>query len=384
MNMTGETHGDVLTRALGEMTSPRGGTDLWRRAIEETRGEPAMAPASAVKKPIGSGAMLGLAASVVLVLVVWIMLPSLGKARKAARRMPDASAIAEFADADSVFGQGISSDRLSMGRDAKSNEWRSYAAASGSGNGVSVLFRSDQSPTLARQVVRRASMQLTTPDVRAAVVMAHNLVSAARGEFVQESNAREGAKGRVEAELTLRVEAGRLDEVIGSLRGLGEVRSERVVGEDVTGRVVDIEANLRNEQRVEEELLALLDSRENADLDDILKVRRELSQVRARIEGLAGERDQLGALVRLATVAVVLREPDAETEEVAQEETGLWAWFDERMGSAWNNGLRTLLATIAVIVEVAVSGAVWFIVGGVVGAFAWRRYRAERPRALPE
>ena len=227
-------------------------------------------------------------------------------------------------------------------------------------------------------------MELRVGDVRAAVVLAHQLISQARGEYVQESNTRERGDERVEAELMLRVEAGRLDEVIGSLRELGEVRSERVAGEDVTGRVVDLEANLRNERRVEEELLSLLGSREDDELDDILKVRRELAQVRARIEALAGERAQLGALVRLATVSVVLREPDVEAEDDVEEEIGLGAWFGERIGQAWHDGVRTLLATVVAIVEILVSGAIWFIIAGVVGVIAWRRYRAGRPRALPE
>ena len=70
------------------------------------------------------------------------------------------------------------------------------------------------------------------------------LISAAHGEFVQDSTLT-GNDDSERAELTLRVAAERLSEVLNELRLLGEVRTERVGGDDVTERVVDLEARLK-------------------------------------------------------------------------------------------------------------------------------------------
>jgi hypothetical protein len=116
---------------------------------------------------------------------------------------------------------------------------------------------SDAIPPGARHVIQKATIELRTDDVRSAFLKTQHLISVASGEYVENSSL-SGSGRDAYASLTLRIAVDRLSDVLNELRQLGEVTSEQLVGEDVTAQVVDLEARLRNEQRVETELLELL------------------------------------------------------------------------------------------------------------------------------
>ena len=210
-----------------------------------------------------------------------------------------------------------------------------------------------------RHVIRKATIELATEDVRAVFLKAALLISEAKGEYVQDS----GITGRAEkmqANLTLRVAAERLPEVLNELRQLGEVRSEKTTGEDVTTQVVDLEARLRNEQRVEAELLQLLEKREDSPLKEILELRRTIADVRQAIEQLTAQRERLSRLVSLATVLVIIRPADAPPP-AEPEEPGLGAYFIDALGGAWHKGTTFLVNTFAGFVSVLIGGLIWWI-----------------------
>jgi hypothetical protein len=77
-----------------------------------------------------------------------------------------------------------------------------------------------------RHVVRKATIELETDDVRALFLKAAQLVSEAGGEYV-ESSALTGSGRNAQANLTIRVRADRLSEVLNALRQLGTVESEQ-------------------------------------------------------------------------------------------------------------------------------------------------------------
>lgn len=207
-----------------------------------------------------------------------------------------------------------------------------------------------------RQVVRKATVELMTKDVRGAFLKAAHLISEAQGEFVQESSLT-GTEPYLQGSLVLRVAVPRLSDVLNELRQLGTVRSETSSGEDVTTQIVDVEARLRNEQRVEAELLALLDKRQDAPLKEIVELHSQLSQVRQTIEQYVAQQDRLNRLVSLATVLVIIRADDAPPP--AQ---GLGTYFSKSLADAWRAAVRLLVDTLAVLVRLLLGGAIWWVI----------------------
>jgi len=222
--------------------------------------------------------------------------------------------------------------------------------------GYAVQGVSETEPAGERQVVRKATIELVATDVRTAFFKASHLVSAAQGEYVQDSSLT-GTGTQLQGTLTLRVAVARLSDVLNELRTLGEVRVETNGGEDVTAQVVDVEARLRNERRVEQELLELLDKRSDAPLKEILDLRTSLGNVRQSIEQLIAQREQLSRLVALATVLVVIHPADAKPLPPA----GLAAYFRDTLQRAWRGGLTFLVDTVAGLVAVVIGGLIWWV-----------------------
>lgn len=235
-------------------------------------------------------------------------------------------------------------------------------------------------PAGERYVVRKATVELGVADVRAVFAKIVHLVSEARGEYVQESSLT-GSAEHLEGQLTLRIAVDRLADVLNELRQLGKVRAETAGGEDVTTQVVDIEARLRNERRVEVELLELLEKRQDAPLKEILELRRAIGQVRETIEQLTAQRERLSRLVALATVLVILRPADAPLPAAP----GLLGHFAHALREAWLSGARYLADSIALLLSVLVGGLAWWVllVVAVVVIRAARRRSRRAAARLP-
>ncbi len=404
---------DDLDRALTEMTAWKGvEPELWKAALKSSDADPERGGwklDSILSKPLSNRLMLAGVGCIAVVFVVAAMLPSIDGARDVRRSAvsalsPDSDREgAETRRAGEGFDAGgLSSERqtdfLSGGRnygespaaakpDAASIEAKldeptrrlHQGAVTWAQNNTESYKSADQPAASAAQryVVQKANMDLQTDDVRAAFAKAAHLVSEAGGEFVENSSLT-GEDKTAQGNMTLRVAAARVGEVMNKLRELGTVKSENTSGEDVTTQVVDVEARIRNEQRVEKELLDLLEKRHDAPLKDILELRSSLSSVRESIERLVGQRDRLGRLVSLASILVVIRaEPLIEKPAPAST---IGDYFAKAVDRAWRGGLQSLSDTVAWIVAVAIGGVMWWIAlaAAVVAIVRWRRRLSAR------
>ncbi len=255
-------------------------------------------------------------------------------------------------------------------------------STSGSDLGTSVASAGDSGVsdpgTLSRQVIRKAAVDLLAEDVRGTYLKVQMIPNDGEGEYVEQSQIT-GTDADLRGYVTLRVRSERLNTVIGSLRNLAEVSREQVEATDVTSQVVDVEARLRNERRVEQELLDLLDKRKDAPLADVLKVGESLAAVRGRIEQLVAQQQQLTRQVALAAILVTIGPKDRPVEKA-----GLSNKFSQSFSSAWSDGSSFLVASIAGIVRVLIGGLVWWLILAVVLWAARRRllrYLAKRDAA---
>ncbi len=165
------------------------------------------------------------------------------------------------------------------------------------------------------KIIRTVSIRITAIDfdaVRPAVDRILRDVSGFVGE-IRTSDAQEAARS---LHATLRVPAARLDEAVRALRALGRVTDETQSGDDVTERVVDIEARLANGRNTEKRLGEVLRNR-TGKVSDVLEVEREIARVREEIERLDAERTNLERRVTYATITL-----DVTTARQATLDTG--------------------------------------------------------------
>jgi len=268
-------------------------------------------------------------------------------------------------------------DRASVTRGVGGGqEWHQVPAATGA--------ESTSRPEAgARFIVHKANIDLRCTDVRTTFLKVGALLSEAQGEFVETSELR-GEPGLETASMTLRIAVPRLSSILNSLRELGAVIGESRTGEDVTTAVVDLEARIANEKRIEDELLRLLDTRRDAPLADVLEVRKELHEVRFSIERLEGQRQRLARLIDLATVLVILH-PEKDTATTVRSGDSIGKVLSDHVERSLRSGLLALVETVAWIVRVAIGGLIWWVLLAalIIAVRASRRTAERRAVAAP-
>lgn len=405
--MTDQTRSE-LESELTEMTRWSGETpQLWRRALERTKGESRpslrlqdwLGRAVATTRPWrGVAAMLLIA----LAVAIFALAGSGSRARRAdfaidslsrsdaerfkspADRAPSSAAHPLLGDTPLLGRRFYKSPGLDLGgvpeRAGAAEKMGEFFARETSAVVSDVYASAGQEPAQ-RQVIRKASVELRTADVRAAFVKTQMLVGEAGAEYI-ENSAISGEGEQMQADLTLRVSAARISEVLNALRDVGTVISQQLSGEDVTAQAVDLEARLNNERRIEQELLQLLEARQDAELKDVLELRNHIGSVREQIERLQAQQNHLSRLVSLATVLVIIRHEGKPPEKPKDE--GLGAYFARVMKSAWENGVTGLADSIAWIASTLLGGLIWWIIAATALWMAWRKFAALRAAGKTE
>jgi hypothetical protein len=160
------------------------------------------------------------------------------------------------------------------------------------------------------RVVRTASLEVeVAKGTFAGAFSKVPTIAAANGGFVASSSSQQGGDEARQAagSLVVRVPAEHFDATRRQLVALGELRSEQLQGEDVGGRMTDLDARLRN-LRSHEDAIRLLMTKAGT-IGETIEVQRQLSTVREQIEQLAAEQARLADAVALSTLTLSLAEP---------------------------------------------------------------------------
>lgn len=218
------------------------------------------------------------------------------------------------------------------------------------------------------KLVRTAEVTVEVPrgEFERARSEVHDVVESNEG-FVTEFSTTEVTGDRLaEGTITARVPTEKLDAVLAELRDLGVLVRMDTSGTDVSGRLVDFDARIRNAEAQEVRLLGLLD--EADDLSETLEIRSRLDEVREEIERLKAQRRSLQNQVDFSTVRITLYEPGARGTSVAP---------DGRLDGALTRAIE--------LAQTVVAGLI--VVTGVLAPFAllglavWLAVRFRRRRA---
>jgi len=189
-------------------------------------------------------------------------------------------------------------------------------------------------------------------------------IATASGGFVSASSTAAHDDAR-SGELTVRVPADRFESVRQSLAGLGEVETQSIRGEDVSGQLVDYEARLTSLRAQEDALRVLMGQAK--EVGDVLRVQSSLFSVRQQIEQIEAQRSNLEQSVSLATIQVSLFEPGAASVRPVDDEPSLARSFEQAV-----DGMIEVVGGMIVVVGYLVPIAVLGLLGW-AGSRVWRR-----------
>jgi hypothetical protein len=167
-----------------------------------------------------------------------------------------------------------------------------------------------------------------------------------------------------EGYVVVRVPSENFSRMLEAARASGTVQSESTETEDVTDRLVDLNARLEN-LRAERDRLRTLYNRSNS-TEDVLAVQERLSDVQGEIERLEAQQRSLENRVAYSTLRIELVEPRPEfaTREVTP-------FHEQSPLSALNNSIATMVVASRTLFIAGVIVLPWLAVAMVpVGAVA--------------
>ena len=168
-----------------------------------------------------------------------------------------------------------------------------------------VTYYADKTLVTERMIVRTGNLQLVVVDVTAAIDEIIQLAERCGGYVVSSRSWRE--RERLRGTITVRVPAGDFD---GAMRTLGEmaveVTSQSTSSQDVTEEYVDLNAELKNLEATEAQLLKLMEKAEK--VEDILAIQKELSRTQGNIERTKGRMQYLERTSETSLIEVHLEQ----------------------------------------------------------------------------
>jgi hypothetical protein len=197
-------------------------------------------------------------------------------------------------------------------------------------------------PTEERKIVKTGYITLEVEDIAESMDKVADMADE-MGGYVVSSDKREYETG-VSGSIRIRVPSERFEEAFNRLRQFAlAVPYENTEATDVTEEYVDLEARLRNLEATEAQYLALLEKAE--EVEDMLMVQRELSNVREEIERIEGRMLYLERTSDMALIEINLQ----ETKGLSAPWSASGAFKTAVRGlTAFGRGLATLFIWLGV------------------------------------
>lgn len=220
-------------------------------------------------------------------------------------------------------------------------------------------------------IIKTGSISMVVKDVQETLAAITYMANGFNG-FV--ANTSTGLKNeKLLATIAIKVPADKFEATMESLRKMAvEPPTESTSGQDVSEEYADLEAQLRNLQATEKQLLALLDRAQT--VDETLKVYNQLTNIRGQIERLQGRMQYLQKSAAMSTITISLRPVD----DKPVVPTGSEAW---NPGETLKEAARSLVSVARVLGDLAIWAVVFSPVCILPLIVLWIIWRLTRRRA---
>jgi hypothetical protein len=162
-----------------------------------------------------------------------------------------------------------------------------------------------------RMIVRTGDIRMVVEDIAVTLDEISDIAEDSGGYVVSSNKWKEDE--RYVGIISIRVPSELFDETMRAMRELAvEVVYDETSSQDVTEEYVDLEATLRNLEATEEQLLVIM--QQAVEVDDILEVQRELTDVRDDIERTKGRMQYLEQTSETSYISVSLTQSKLDVE----------------------------------------------------------------------
>lgn len=226
-----------------------------------------------------------------------------------------------------------------------------------------------------RKIIMNAELNIKIKDADDAIARVSSAIRQAGG-YVQETRQQGTRQQGRTMHLTARVPAGRYDNIMTLLAGLGEeVTERREWTQDVTGEYLDLEARIKTRETHLNQLRKLYDK--GGSIKEMMELEQEIARVTADLESLKGRYRFLSNQVEFSTITVHLYEPGAPVP--VQPPKNVWDRMQHGFVNSWNAMVNVTGDLIVFVVSAVPVVAYLAILSGVAYAVYRGVKRFRRP-----
>lgn len=231
-----------------------------------------------------------------------------------------------------------------------------------------------------RKIIHNADLELETADVTDTVRQLKQLAEELEG-IVAETNIYNVNPSRQQASVLLRIPEKHFYRALDAIEEMGKLLSRRTYTDDVTLEYIDLEARIRNLESQEKRYRELLEKAEN--VEEILKVERELERIRGELEAQTGQFNYLKNRVDYGTINISIKEIDPQETAISSG----FAGFGGRLVASFLRNTNHLLNALAAVIIFLIGGLPVLIPLAVLAFFVYKgvnwviKKRAGKPPA---
>jgi Domain of unknown function (DUF4349) len=211
-----------------------------------------------------------------------------------------------------------------------------------------------------RKLIKNGSLIFKVDDVKEAKLQLDKLIKEANGYPSNETQS--NSEDRLEYNIIVRVPASKFDEFINNTIKLADkVDSKNIATEDVTEQFIDTEARLKTKKELEVRFREILKQAKN--VEEILSIESQLSNVRTEIEAVEGKLNYLKSQISMSTINITYY-------EVIGIDFGFGSKFIHSFAAGWDNLLSFIVGITSLwpFVLALAGGVFWFM--------RWRKKKA--------
>jgi hypothetical protein len=222
------------------------------------------------------------------------------------------------------------------------------------------------SASLNRKIIYKSQLRINVENFNGIDTKLNRLINQTGG-FVANANVDHMQGRRRHGHWQIRVPVANYQSFMNSVGDIGAVTSRKEDANDVTAEFYDLEARIKNKQRLEERIAALLEQAKG-ELKRLIEVEKELARVREEIERMEGRKRYLSDVTALTTI-------DVYVTEVKNYVPAQAASFSDRIGNAWSSAVDQSTETAQDMTVGLVRNAINIVAFFLLATVAWLIYR---------
>ncbi len=210
-----------------------------------------------------------------------------------------------------------------------------------------------------RKLTKEAFLKWGTSDIDKTHQHITALVKKNQGYISDDHQTRD--EYQISSNMEIRIPAVQFDSFISAIESEeGRLDEKNIKVLDVTEEFIDVTARLKTKKELEQHYLELLKQTRN--IEEVMQVEQQLSQVRGEIESVEGRLRYLNSRIDLSVLTV-------EFYETTSAPVGFFGELGKSFVEGWKNFLYFILGALSI-------WPILLLLGGVI--FWWRRRKAKK------